>query len=205
MNQSNIISMRCGSIEELRAVMHDVPHGEVSTADSAKVLRHLAVCWENIIGSDDQSTTGHKIYRGEEVKWQPPMLTFVVERHGAICLGSSRAELHQWEVNIDTATARIVQRRTRQLYARSPSFTKDKAHKLAVEIRTLVTSGATNYRIKWNKDGTVNVNINNCVDADCQQTQTGRNRQFTAHLVPVMEEGGWMLLPGPRYRFRKSG
>jgi hypothetical protein len=107
-------------------------------------------------------------------------------------------------VNIEAATARIVQRRTRQLYARSPSFTKDKAHKPAVEIRTLITSGGTDRQVKWNKDGTVNVNINNCVDADCQQTQTGRNRQFTTQLVPVMEEAGWMLLPGPRYRFRKS-
>jgi hypothetical protein len=55
------------------------------------------------------------LYRAEDVAWTPPFLTFTLERHGGTVNGSSRAELHHWEVNIETGVATIVKVGRRQL------------------------------------------------------------------------------------------
>jgi len=41
--------------------------------------------------------------RMEEVLWSPPDLTFSIERHGAAALGSSRAELQEWMIDVVAA------------------------------------------------------------------------------------------------------
>ena len=40
-----------------------------------------------------------KLGRMEKVEWQPPYLTFSIERHGATVKGSTRAELQNWQVD----------------------------------------------------------------------------------------------------------
>ena len=54
----------------------------------------------------------------EKVVWQPPNLNFVIERHGATVLGSSRAKRHKWEVNINNRTAICSEAGYRQLEPR---------------------------------------------------------------------------------------
>ena len=49
---------------------------------------------------------GHKLIgRMENVEWHPPILTFLIERHGGTVLGSARAELQRWTVDLDRRTA----------------------------------------------------------------------------------------------------
>jgi hypothetical protein len=45
------------------------------------------------------------VSRAEELSWNPPILSFTIERHGATARGSSRAELHEWTVNLHEGTA----------------------------------------------------------------------------------------------------
>lgn len=51
----------------------------------------------------------------EDLQWNPPVLNFRIERHGARARGSTRAELQTWEIDVIQATAKIVATGHRQL------------------------------------------------------------------------------------------
>ena len=58
-----------------------------------KLERLLSEVWDDLGGSDC-GMAGHKLIgRMEHVEWNPPVLTFTIERHGGTVLGSTRAEL----------------------------------------------------------------------------------------------------------------
>jgi hypothetical protein len=56
-------------------------------------------------GADETAMEGWKVSRAEELSWNPPILSFTIERHGATARGSSRAELHEWTVTLHEGTA----------------------------------------------------------------------------------------------------
>jgi hypothetical protein len=65
----------------------------------------LAAAWEQLNGFDAEGMAAEKLDRIEQVEWNPPRLTFVIERHGGTVMGSTRAELHGWSIDIDRGTA----------------------------------------------------------------------------------------------------
>jgi hypothetical protein len=56
-------------------------------------------------GSTESKMADWKVERAENMEWRSPVLTFVVERHGAAAMGSSRAERQQWTLNLEKNTA----------------------------------------------------------------------------------------------------
>src|SRR5881628_2151218 len=56
--------------------------------EPAEAGKLLAMAWENLEGSEDQGMTSVKLLdRMEDVCWEPPELSFTIERHGATVLG----------------------------------------------------------------------------------------------------------------------
>ena len=47
----------------------------------------------------------YKLGRMEDISWNPPVLSFTIERHGGTVMGSTRAELQNWNVNVETRSA----------------------------------------------------------------------------------------------------
>ena len=89
-------------------------------AKPADLERLLADCWQEFNG-DDGGMTGDKLLgRMEEVVWEPPILSFTIERHGGTVLGSSRAKLQEWMLDMASMTARCAQARFRQVETRQP-------------------------------------------------------------------------------------
>ncbi len=61
-----------------------------------------------------------KLGRMEDVRWEPPVLSFRIERHGAMGVGSTRAELQNWRVDFDLKPAQCeCSRGYRQALARA--------------------------------------------------------------------------------------
>jgi len=82
--------MRPGVIEYLRG------HEPGRLRETAELERHLAESWATFEGNDSEGMTAEKLPgRMEQVEWTPPVLNFVIERHGGACLGSSRAPQHR--------------------------------------------------------------------------------------------------------------
>lgn len=62
---------------------HLAESGSGPISDSTELGRLLAASWHEFAGSNEGGMEGYKLLgRMENVVWNPPVLKFVVERHG---------------------------------------------------------------------------------------------------------------------------
>src|SRR5260370_29710154 len=87
------------NIQRLRNAVEGLPSGLISEDRANEILSLLADCWDQIQGTDTTAMFAYKLERAERLSWNPPCLVFIIERHGAAQVGSTRAELQEWSVN----------------------------------------------------------------------------------------------------------
>ena len=108
--------------------------------------------------------------------WNPPLLTFELERHGGIGRGSKLAEIQSWKINIVDGTASAVNSVFRQVYAKEPNW---KAEPVARELaRSIIAEQKTDTRLVWNQNGHVHLAIGKIVPGSNRQTKAARSRRF---------------------------
>ena len=95
------------SLTKIRSYLRAVSPGKLSQEYSEEVQSLLSDCWEKLSGGTNGGMAAYKLMdRAEEFNWDPPVLSFLIERHGAIVVGgSSRAEVQGWKVDLEAATA----------------------------------------------------------------------------------------------------
>ena len=185
-------------MEKLRKYLAALPSGEI--ADTAELEALLAEAWDQF-SSGYGSMPAHKIPgRLEDVKWNPPLLSFTIERHGAMKMGSSRAELQAWVVNLDQETADCSQTRYRQMYKREPPL---KTKVLAEETGKLIVKREDSPNLKWYDEKTrVRVFIGNIILANvARQTLVGRRKRFRRDLTEFLKDYGWKETSWNNYSF----
>ena len=99
-------------MEALIEYLRTLTAGPISSTTKLESL--LAPCWDELEGGTENSMAGYKLHgRMENVHWNPPILKFRIERHGGTALGSTRADIHEWEVNVENGSAEcsVVSRR----------------------------------------------------------------------------------------------
>ena len=166
-----------------------VPQGKISNTATLESL--LSNHWEEFKGSDLESTEGYKLVgRMEEVYWTPPLLTFKIERHGGTVLGSSRADLHKWTLNLENKTAECKISGYRQLTPRQPNLN---VKKIAEEIIPIIISKKLDERIKWYPDGTVRILIGEIIPSysASQPTVANRRKRFRKAMDELLGNLGW--------------
>jgi hypothetical protein len=143
-----------------------------------------------------------KLERIENPLWDPPVLTFEIERHGAAAMGSTRAEVHQWQVNLDAATARIIGTRWRQIKAAQARLDLEP---IAREVARLITDGIEDLSLRWSKDrSSVRLMVSNVLPPAGQQTMSGRSKRLKALLTAELAPRGWQ--PGSQTgRYERVG
>ena len=137
---------------------------------------------------------GHKLIgRMEHVEWHPPLLTFVIERHGGTVLGSTRAELQRWTVDLDRKTATCERTGHRQL---SPMAKRVDVGSIADEVADKIVSGEADDRLHWLKDGRVRVEMGRIFPerSGYKQTVQGRRRRLREALIERLSPMGWTHL-----------
>ncbi len=102
-------------MEELLKYLESLKAGSIP--DTSEVESLLAVCWDKFDDSRVGGMTGDKFDgRMENVQWEPPVLSFDIERHGRIVGGgSTRADIHRWKLDVIKRTASFEQARYRQV------------------------------------------------------------------------------------------
>ena len=91
-------------IGELRQYLaRFAPRHRFRDDDATQLIGLLKGCWSSIGGSYEEAMAEHKLERAYDLEWQPPLLTFRIERHGSYMVGSNRAEKQWWEIDIDQA------------------------------------------------------------------------------------------------------
>lgn len=190
-------------IEALRDFTRSLPiSGELSAEQRDELIRHLAESWDHLAGTSDQKTFAGKLDRAEELAWSPPCVTFTLERHGGTVQGSTRADLHHWEVNVDTGTARIARTGARQLVKQAKRLDTGK---LAQETAQRIISGKDHPSLRWSEQGThVVIATAELIPETNRQTTAGRRKRFRTELERVMNAAGWVReSKGNKIGFRK--
>ena len=147
--------------------------------------------WDEFSGSSNGGMTVYKLTgRIENLYWEPPILSFIIERHGGLVLGSTRAEKQKWELNLDTRTADFSRDKSRTIKPRQkPLDVKPKAK----EIFELIINKKDDECLKWKKDGSVRILINRIYPERSapKQTVEGRRKRFRVELERLLTAQGW--------------
>jgi hypothetical protein len=182
-----------GALDELRHYLNGLPAGKVE--DKEELVHVLAACWNRFRGAGFQGMTSGKLFRLENATWNPPELSFLLERHGGTVLGSTRAVLQRWTVNLDRGTAHCDSYHGyRQLQKRA---TPIRTAPLVDEIVALILSGTDDWRLKWFPDRSmVRVYLSYFIGGEFKQTRTGRRKRFRIALDHKPLSAGWQNVPG---------
>jgi len=176
-------------VDDLERAFASLHPGEVSEPTGWDRL--LAEDWVELRGSDDGGMEGYKLLgRMERVRWQPPVLSFVVERHGGTVMGSTRAELQHWEIDVAERTARLVKVGHRQLNSMA---SRTDIEGLAEEITVRILSGEDDDRIKRFEDRSVKVLVTKIfpTGSGFQRTVSGRRKRLLQYVAETLSKAGW--------------
>ena len=189
-------SDRQDGLKSLREWLEQVGAGSIE--DIATLTSKLVNAWPALAGGEDEGMTAAKLGgRVEAPTWAPPVLTFFIERHGGIVLGSTRAERHAWEVNIEEGEARCRTEGYRQLRSPAQAFRADPA---ASQLAEAIRSRTADERLKWRADGSVDVLVGKVLPSNGpQQTMTGRRKRLRAALEQELFPHGWTSPRPNRY------
>jgi hypothetical protein len=183
-------------MEKLRSLMNQYPQGSINY--TPEVEHVLASCWDMLDGSADGGMQGNKLKgRMENAVWNPPILEFDRERHGATVNGSIYAGVQHWAVNLETAEASFESEKRRQV------GTKDQPMKvgpLVDEMCSAIVGQARDPRLKWNGKQKVRILIEPVIPATNQQTTSARRKRFWNALEEKIKPHGWIRL-SPRSSF----
>jgi hypothetical protein len=149
--------------------------------------------WD-VLAGDDGGMTGVKLVgRMEAVVWQPPRLTFRIERHGGTVLGSTRAEIQEWTVNLEQQTKVMKSVGRRQV---RPMQSRLDMRPIAQELADAILAGRTDERLKWDGDSRVRLVIGEVLPDRSAVTETlaGRRKRLRVAVARLVESGGWRMV-----------
>ncbi len=176
-------------MKQLLEYLVSIQTGPVS--DTAKLEDLLAACWDEFADSEAEGMEAYKLHsRMDNVHWDSPVLTFVIERHGGTVLGSSKAERHKWTLNMDTRTASCEYLGHRQVRPMQPRLD---IRPVAEEIVQLIIDHQEDERLKWNNDGSVRVQIGKILPkgSAIKPTLHGRRSRFRQTVDELLRNAGW--------------
>lgn len=168
--------------------LKQIPEGKI--ADTADLEELLAESWDEFVG-DCGGMESYKLSgRMEDVLWRPPTLKFVIERHGGIAMGSSRAELQHWTVDVEHETVTMGVGEYRQIIPRAAPLD---VKPIAEEIVRLVLNRAKDDRLKWSKKGHVQVLIGRILPevSAFKQTLSRRRSRVGGAIYGALTAHGW--------------
>jgi hypothetical protein len=179
------------NLETLRSFVQSLKPGEI--ADRAPLEERLSQCWHELkLEGDEGGMDGYKLIgRMDNVVWNPPLLTFRIERHGGTVLGSVYAEMQAWTVDVENGTASCdVSAGRRVVGERDKPFDAGAAAK---EIAELITSGKSDPRLERKTASKVRILIGTVVPATNLQTTTARRKRFWQALQEELAPRGWVV------------
>jgi hypothetical protein len=190
-------NMSDSSIQRLRDALREFPQGPIKS-DAFRIISLLADCWDQLKGGDETSMRGFKLDRAEQLSWDPPLLSFTIERHGATVLGSTRAELQDWTVDLESLTISHTEGRYRQLTPAKPELdVKPIAQRVCDAVQQGPGSGCelvNKGMVVWQSPYRVTIKQGMLIPNDgFKQTIEGRRRRFRDELIERMDAVGWKL------------
>lgn len=190
------------SLETLRRFLNAQSGGDL--ADTQTLAALLAPIWDRLDGGDASAMTADKLDRLEAASWSPSLLVIRIERHGGAVLGSSRGEIQEWALDLDTLTAQVSNVSHRQLVPRRKRLD---INSIAVRVAATIQEGADELWLEWSGDRSeVRVLSSHFINPDraSKDTLDGRRKRLKRALCDELAKIGWIPMSQPG-RYRRSG
>lgn len=178
-------------IDRIRAILKDHTPGPISA--TPELQRLLAGSWNELAGGDGGMTGKKLLGRMENVVWQPPKIVFRIERHGATVLGSSRAELQEWTIDLEQRTANVEMVGRRQV---RPMQGRLDVQPVAEEIAAAILGGRPDDRLKWDGEDHVRLLVGEVFSAGSavKETLAGRRKRLREAVTRLISPAGWQMV-----------
>ncbi len=190
--------------QKLVDLLGTIPAGPLAPDVAAVVEGMLVNIWDELDGASAGGMRAYKLQgRTEGMAWDPPELTFVIERHGAAVLGSIHAELQSWHINpaAGTAATNPYANRRRMIGGRDAPL---KVEPFVEQIATAIKTGKEDPRLVWASATRVRIKMGLVIEATNKQTTSGRRRRFINKLEEALAPGWRRVQAGSHTIFEAS-
>ncbi len=185
------------ALQNLVQHLTTLPAGPIS--DEGTVLILLYHAWDDLLISNHGGFNKDKhIDRAVNLTWDPPQLTFDIERHGGFVQGSSRADIQSWSVDIQANSATNTSSRSKQMRPASPRM--DMAP-IVARVLASISEHSDDPWITWldAEKSRCRLNIAQIVpDQGPSQTVRERRKRLNGDLEKALSSAGWALVK-PNY------
>lgn len=186
------MSEEYSDIDKLIAYLKNVPPGEITGDNLKNVFSMLCDCWDQLDGSNDTSMNAYKLDRATAFKFFPPhKITFEIERHGAVMMGSIYAEIQGWIVELENKKAYPggVSRK-KAICERDANMD---VCKLAEGIANdIINRNLSSQYLQWKTNNKVHViKICDIIPHTKKQTTQNRRKKFRDKLEELISKHGW--------------
>ncbi len=144
------------NISELYTFLEQIKPGPVANNHKEDLESLLMSCWEEFIGSEDSKMEAYKLERMEDPEWEPPILSFTIERHGGAVRGSTRAEKQAWVLDLNERRASNYSVGYKQIKKRAKSW---QAKPVGEELAQKIINGDVDSRLEWLGEGKNKVKV----------------------------------------------
>ena len=203
--------MPVSSLSELRDLMRSVPSGEIPAEKRPAVIEALMNCWDEFVGSDETSMAAYKLDRTEDLVWDPPSLCLKIARHGGTAQGSTREEIHQWQINLDEKTAEYMKIGHRQVRPMVPKLTDAELITKAISVSEAIKAGpgsnlSSDFQLTWISPTECRIKSSALIPGRApKQTVAGRRKRMREILQQQVKSIGWVQdQRGSWIRFTKA-
>jgi hypothetical protein len=199
----------------LKEYLQRLPAGSVPHEQYTQLMTLLGSCWDEFRGVSDTKMGWWKVLRDggpRDLIWHPPILSFTIERHGSLVLGSTRAEKQRWSLDLENCTASADTVGHRQVHQPAGPFRSSEMAAMAEKICSEIQEGpssTSDYSIRgiiaWAGPDQVHIKHGELVPpAAFQRTTAGRRKRFRSILESKMQAIGWTRDPvGRPMTFRR--
>lgn len=184
-------NQRTPAVEKLYRHCTTLTPGPV--ADELSLRRLLADAWDDF-GSDDGGMEPYKLLRPlEAVSWSPPVLSFVIERHGGLAVGGTRAERQHWHVDVEAGTATLGKVGWRQNKPQSDDFP---VKATAAEVIEAIRNGQNHDRLQWDGPNKVKLMTTKLFSegSGYRRTVEGQRKRFRSYVTEALLVESWKRL-----------
>lgn len=195
-------NQRSPAVEKLYRHCTDLPPGPV--ADEIAFRRILADAWNDLV-RDDGGMEPYKLLRPlEAVSWTPPVLSFVIERHGSLAVGGTRDDLQHWHVDVEAGTATLGKVGWRQNKPQRDDFP---VKATAEEIADAIRNGQKHDRIQWDGPNKVKLMTTKLFPegSGYRRTVERQRKRFRSYVATALTADGWKRLDNDLFERSRNG
>ncbi len=178
----------------LRSFLREVSPGAILEAETLERL--LAACWGQFTGADSEGMNADKLIgRIGDACWDPPVLSFKIERHGGVVLGSVYAEVQSWHVDLEQLTASCTRAPGRLVRKRQDRL---QLEPLVNRVTNAVEGRIDDECLKWLSETRVRILVGRITptNAAAKQTVAARRKRLAEGIEVALTPLGWRKVSG---------